>query len=335
MYRQGDVESALLRLGIEVDQRGDELLGLCPMHLERTGKSDSNPSWSMNSETGVHHCFSCGYKGTLLTLVAEVKDFNTQWDRLDFDAAKDWLRSNIEVNFELLAKQLDEAKEAYIPVQRLLEMSEARLAVFDDIPPQWALDARDLSADACVTHRVKWDTKQNAWITPIRNPENHSLLGWQEKGQSNRYFRNRPAGVEKSRTLFGLDVWKGGSMIVVESPLDVVRLSSLGVPGGVSTYGASISETQKQYMRQAEKLIIAFDNAIMDSAGLKASQDMLAYGKKTGLECYFFDYGKSEYKDIGDMPEQEIREGILKAKHSVFGEAAFYDHRFDRLRPVR
>ena len=323
MYREGDVESALLRLGIEVDQRRDELLGLCPMHLERTGKPDSNPSWSINAETGVHHCFSCGYKGTLLTLVAEIKDFNTQWDRLDFDAAKEWLRSNIEINFELLAKQLNEAKESYVPVQRLLEMSEARLAIFDGVPPQFALDARGLTEDGCVMHGVKWDPRQGAWITPIRNPENNLLLGWQEKGQNNRYFRNRPAGVEKSKTLFGLDIWKGGTMIIVESPLDAVRLSSLGIAGGISTFGASVSDTQRHLMRAAEKLIIAFDNARIDSAGLKASQEMLAYGRDKGLECYFFSYGDSEYKDIGDMPEQEIREGILRAKHSVFGERAF------------
>ena len=55
MYREGDVEGALLRLGIEVTQRNNELLGLCPMHLERTGRPDSNPSWSMNADTGVHH----------------------------------------------------------------------------------------------------------------------------------------------------------------------------------------------------------------------------------------------------------------------------------------
>ena len=323
MYREGDVESALLRLGIEVDQRNDELLGLCPMHFERTGKADSNPSWSINAETGVHHCFSCGYKGTLLTLVAEVKDFNTQWDRLDFDAAKEWLRSNIEVNFELLARQLEDAKETYVPVQRLLEMSEARLAVFDSMPPEWALEARNLTVDGCVVHGVKWDPRQKAWITPIRNPENHSLLGWQEKGQTNRYFRNRPAGVEKSKTLFGLDAWKGGTMIIVESPLDVVRLSSLGIAGGISTFGASVSDGQRHLMRQAEKLIIAFDNAKIDPAGLKASQDMLAYGRAKGLECYFFNYGDSAYKDIGDMPEQEIRKGITTAKHSVFGERAF------------
>jgi hypothetical protein len=113
----------------------------------------------MNVETGVHHCFSCGYRGTLLTLVAEINEFETQWGRLDFEAAKDWLRQNIEVNFELIAKQLEEAKNTYIPVQPLIEMSEARLAVFDS-PPQWALDARSLTAEACAKHTVKWDTKQ-------------------------------------------------------------------------------------------------------------------------------------------------------------------------------
>jgi 5S rRNA maturation endonuclease (ribonuclease M5) len=322
MYREGDVESVLLRLGIETDQRNDELLGLCPMHLERTGRADSRPSWSMNVETGVHHCFSCGYRGTLLTLVAEINEFETQWGRLDFEAAKDWLRQNIEVNFELIAKQLEEAKNSYIPVQPLVEMSEARLSIFDSLPPDWALSARDLTAEACIKHSVKWDAKQQGWITPIRQPDTNKLMGWQEKGQVNRYFRNRPTGVQKSKTLFGLDVWSSGTMIIVESPLDVVKLSSLGIEGGVSTFGASISQDQVDLMRRADKLIIAFDNPRVDPAGEKASREMLARTKKEGLECFFFKY-EGEYKDIGDMPEEQVILGIEGAKHSVFGERAY------------
>ena len=321
MYREGDVESALLRLGIEVNQRNSELLGLCPMHLERTGRPDSHPSWSMNSETGVHHCFSCGYRGTLLTLVAEIKEFNTQWGRLDFDQAKEWLRSNIEVNFDLLAKQLEEAKNSYVPIQRPIEMSEARLAVFVE-PPQWALEARDLTAEACAKHSVLWDAQPQGWITPIRNADNNKLMGWQEKGQVNRYFRNRPTGVQKSKTLFGLDVWSGGTMIIVESPLDVVKLSSLGIDGGVSTFGASISQDQVDLMRKADKLIIAFDNPKIDAAGMKASKDMLERSKKEGLECFFFQYD-GDVKDIGDMTKEQAIIGIENAKHSVFGERAF------------
>jgi len=320
MYSEGSVEGVLLTLGVETTQRGDELLGLCPMHLERTGREDNNPSWSMNAETGVHHCFSCGYKGTLLTLVGEIKEFTTQWGRVDFDAAKDWLRGNIEVNFEYLARQLEDARNSYIPIPAPVGMSEARLAIFDGAVPDWALSARDLTQDGCTLYGVKWKQSNNSWITPIRDPQSKKLMGWQEKSQTERFFRNRPTGVAKSKTLFGLDTFKGGTMIVVESPLDAVKLASLGVFGGVSTFGASISDDQIQLMKAADKLIIAMDN---DLAGRKASADMLERTRKEGMECWFLNYQGSEYKDLGDMPEDLVHYCLEGSKHSVFGEAAF------------
>ena len=320
MYSEGSVEGVLLTLGIETTQRGDELLGLCPMHLERTGREDNNPSWSMNAETGVHHCFSCGYKGTLLTLVGEIKEFTTQWGRVDFDAAKDWLRSNIEVNFEYLARQLEEARNSYVPIPAPVGMSEARLAIFDGVAPDWALSARDLTPDGCTLYGVKWNPSKNSWITPIRDPQSGKLMGWQEKSQTERFFRNRPTGVAKSKTLFGLDTFKSGTMIVVESPLDAVKLASLGVFGGVSTFGASVSDDQIRLMKAADKLIIAMDN---DAAGKKASADLLERTRKEGMECWFLNYQGSDYKDIGDMPEDLVHYCLEGSKHSVFGEAAF------------
>jgi hypothetical protein len=145
-------------------------------------------------------------------------------------------------------------------------------------------------------------------------------MGWQEKSQTERFFRNRPTGVAKSKTLFGLDVFKSGTMIVVESPLDAVKLSSMGVFGAVSTFGASISDDQLQLMKVADKLIFAMDN---DVPGKKASADMLERTRKEGMECWFFNYQGSEYKDIGDMPEHLVHYSLEGSKHSVFGEAAF------------
>lgn len=321
MYREGDVESALLRLGIEVNQRNSELLGLCPMHLERTGREDSRPSWSMNVETGVHHCFSCGYKGNLLTLVAELNEFTTSWGRLDFDLAKDWLRSTIEVDLEALAKQLEEARNSYVPIPVPVSMSEARLAVFDKEIPEWALDARGLTQDACTLHGVLWNKNKNSWITPIRNSQTFGLMGWQEKSQTERFFRNRPAGVQKSKTLFGLELYTGGTMIVVESPLDAVKLTSLGYSGAVSTFGASVSEEQIALMRHPDKLIFAFDN---DPAGQRASLDMLERTRKAGMECWFASYAGIDHKDVGDMSKDLVELFIGSAKHSVFGERAIY-----------
>ena len=320
MYREGDVESVLLKLGIEASQRRDELLGLCPMHLERTGREDTNPSWSINVETSVHPCFSCGYKGTLLTLVAEIHEFTTQWGRVDFDKAKEWLRGNIEVNLDFISRQLEEARNTYIPIPIPVGMSEARLAVFQDQAPDWALKARGIDDKSFSLYGLKWNTNKNSWITPIRDPQSFKLMGWQEKSQTERFFRNRPTGVQKSRTLFGIDIFKGGTMIVVESPLDSVRLSSLGISGGVSTFGAAISDQQLALMKRADKLIIAMDN---DTAGKKAATDLLERTRKEGMECWFLNYQGSEYKDIGDMPEDLVHSCIEGSKHSVFGEAAF------------
>jgi hypothetical protein len=261
----------------------------------------------------------------LLGLIADVLEFKTKFDRPDYEAAKAWLQQEIEVDFEELAKQLEELRNAYVgPVPRPIEMSDARLAVFDEVP-DWALQARQLTQSAAWNHGLKWDTKQENWIIPIRNAENSKLMGWQEKGQTNRTFRNRPAGVQKSLTLFGIDAILNTSMLVVESPLDVVKVSSSRLQvGAVATYGASVSQAQFDLFRQAEKLIFAFDNPRIDAAGEKASKEMFAKCKAAGMECSFFNYAGTDVKDIGDMNREQIEYGIEKAKHFVFGEQAIY-----------
>jgi hypothetical protein len=53
-----------------------------------------------------------------------------------------------------------------------------------------------------------------------------SLWGWQEKGARGRFFKNQPAGVKKSKTVFGVEILTSThDLIVVESPLDAVRLT--------------------------------------------------------------------------------------------------------------
>lgn len=318
LYKEVDVLHALERLQIDSIPRGFELVALCPGHKARTGKPDSRPSWSMNSRSGVHHCFSCGYKGTLVSLVAEILDLRTSLGNLDFDAAKDWIRGNTEVDLGYLTKQLEEMKDSYVGIPKPVEMSEARLAVFTT-PPEWALAARKFQTEAVKHYGILWQISTNSWITPIRHADTGKLLGWQEKGQLERRFFNRPPGVPKSKTLFGLDAWQPGTMVVVESPLDTARLHTAGVLGGVATFGASISSEQVSLMRRAERLIIAMDN---DEAGTTASLKLLTEFRKQGMECSFFDYSHTDAKDVGDMTDQEILKGIESARHCVLGKKA-------------
>jgi len=315
-----EVKSILFKLGIDTwTERGDEITALCPGHELRTGRIDNNPSWSINVESGVHHCFSCGYKGNLLTLISEQLEFKTEWGRLDLEAAKSWLRNNSQIDLELIVKQMEEIKSSYIAIPKPVEMSEARLALYriNEIP-EWALEARDITLEACQAYDVMWDAENDNWILPIREWEHAKLLGWQEKGQGKRHFKNRPAGVLKSTTLFN-DKQVSNTMIIVESPLDAVRLRSVGISGGVATFGASVSPEQFKLFREAENVVFAFDN---DTAGREASLRMLDLSRKTGFECKFFNYMQANVKDIGDMSEDAIRLGIDKARHCVLGKAA-------------
>ena len=312
MFRDGEVERTLLRLNVLATPRNRELGAMCPMHEYRTGKKDNNPSWSINSVTGAHNCFSCGYKGNLLTLISDLLEYG------DLEKAKSWLRTDVELDIDFISRQLDEARKTYIHLPKLVPMSEARLAIFSDVP-DWAARERDISVDACHKYGVRWQANDSSWILPIRTVDHNKLLGWQEKGQISRRFFNRPPGVPKSKTLFGLDCWDGDQMIVVESPLDAVKLASVGIPGGVATYGATVSDDQIEIMRRAKTLVIAMDN---DEAGKASSQRLLTTFRKVGIECWFFRYPSSDVKDIGDMTADQIDLGLEQARHCVMGALA-------------
>jgi len=327
MILTGDkVKSVLANLNIEIEnERGDEIIALCPGHELRTGKVDQNPSWSINTETGVHHCFSCGYKGNLLTLVAECKEFYTQWDRLDLDGAKEWLRQNSTIDLPTLIKQMEDVKESYIAIPRPVPMSEARLALFSHSIPKNALDSRLLYQESCEAFGVLWDTNTSRWILPIYSWDQDSLMGWQEKGFRDRYFKNRPTGILKSKTVFFSAVSRYAHnayddlMVVVESPLDAVRLHSAGITSGVATFGTSVSPDQFAIFRSTKKLVFAFDN---DDPGRTAALRMLDISRKTGVECHFINYNGIDKKDIGEMTDEEIIQSLSSAKHCVLGKAA-------------
>ncbi|CAB4129529.1 Bacterial DnaG primase, TOPRIM domain [uncultured Caudovirales phage] len=306
------MERVLERLNIDVlNVRGNEILALCPGHLEITGKEDHNPSWWINAETGAHICFSCGFKGNIWSLIATAQNLKDANGFLDYADAKDWLYLSFD-NIQLGSP--DEEIEQESIFKEVPQITESRLALFT-YPPDHALKARGLTLQAAEKHQLLWDTAHSNWITVIRDPYLNKLLGWQEKGFSRRYFRNYPTGVEKSTTLFGLNRYKGGRMIIVESPLDVVRLESIGVSGGVSTYGSMISNAQIELIKDADEILFALDN---DESGINASKKML----EQNFEAWFFSYAHTDMKDIGAMSRLEILTGIDNAKHSVNGLGA-------------
>jgi DNA primase len=321
-----DVAKALDALGIEYEEKGHEASALCPMHWERTGKDDRSPSWWINLDSGMHICFSCHYKGNLLQLVCDANQFyiSSYGDTYsyDYNAAQNWLAGIAQIPLEKLKEIVANLPNYLEPAPKPIDMSEARLAIFME-PPQDALDSRKITADAAREYGVLWDEKKANWVLPLREPHFNKLIGWQEKGTIQRTFMNRPTGLPKSKTLFGVNTQNESLAIVVESPLDCVRIASAGFPGALAICGSNPSEDQVKLLRYSERIIAAFDNPKVDKAGRKACEEMRQFARKYGLNLAFFNYGDTGKKDPGDLTDEEIAWGIQNAKSSLLGEKAY------------
>jgi DNA primase len=250
----GDVARCLVELGIVVERvTGDEAVAHCPGHLRLVGKVDRDPSWSVNLETGMHNCFSCGFRGPFVVIVREVLG-------LASNEADAWVRSrgSLERVEKLLTGDYigDLAR-----TQQKASITEADLALYQP-PPDGVLATRGITAEAAAAYGVLYDPRKDCWITPIRDPATNALWGWQEKAVVDRYFRNRPRHVEKSRTLFGLDQSNPGRRaVLIESPLDACVVRSAGVPGALSSFGAGVSDAQMQIiLERFDSLVLALDN---------------------------------------------------------------------------
>lgn len=312
-----DLEAALDALGIELWRSTDtEVTAFCPGHLKRVGREERSASWSVNRDSGYHNCFSCGFKGTFLELVM-FKLFPND----AFRAAR-WMRAfgvNLAkardlVPFEELG--LEEDKQTLVP--------ETRLAMYDEVP-DWALEARSISRESCSHYGVRWDAKHESWIIPVRTIDG-ALAGWQEKWQKRRRFINDPQDMLKSQCLFGFDVFPAAEpAVLLESPLDVLRLHTAGWEGGLSSYGAAVSTKQMQIIEAVtDELILALDN---DKDGMLHTAELVV-GKWEGgkvvssrwtgrLHLRVFNYGSSDAKDIGDMDDVLIAYGLETSQYST------------------
>src|SRR3712207_3206245 len=103
-------------VGARTDLRrvGTRFTGLCPFHDERT------PSFSVNAEHKLYHCFGCGESGDAIRFVEAT-------EALDFRAAVELLAERYAVEL----KREEEDPQAYArrcPRERLLRLVERKAA---------------------------------------------------------------------------------------------------------------------------------------------------------------------------------------------------------------
>lgn len=293
-HHSTDIAGVLTDLGVDLRRIGDrEITGKCPVHIRTVGHDDNHPSWSMNAESGLWICFSCGARGTLSMLVNELSDGKV--DSLGVQ------RLLIDHGMQrLLSPKVDkEVEHQFVPEEffSFKRVSDNRC------------NSRNLDPDLVFAYGVRWNPITKAWAIPIFDISG-LLQGWQEKKVG--HVRNYPIGVEKGSTLFGIERFRSRTAILVESPLDVIRFAGVfSRPQALASFGAQISTQQLRLLTSvADTLIVAMDN---DNAGKEANKRIYRNIGTPRRGIRWWNYSGTDAKDIGDMTDNEIEHGFCTA----------------------
>lgn len=284
-----------MELGIEgIKERGDEITALCPMHIRNVGRPDRNASWGINSNTGLHHCFSCGYKGTFTRLYYDITGYMPGPEVIAEMVVGNLIGAVAEGGGHVDDDDDDddEAVEEWDPGD-LIPLSERMLA------------RRYLNAEAAEVYGVCFDRHRKAWFIPIMRYDGE-LIGAQYKWADGETM-NEPGNVPKSETLFGLIQAKSltdNAVVLVESPLDVVRLAVAGVPS-VASYGVAVSKEQVKLLnRHFRMVVLGLDN---DTAGHKSAPIVTSMLRRMGCPVLPFDYSVlGDVKDPGEVEDDDL-----------------------------
>lgn len=269
-----------------------EISGLCP----NPQHNDTKPSWSINKTTYLHHCFSCGYSGTLQGLLTE----------LTGAAPPDLERTLKSEGF--LQKMQEARRDPAATLEPALPLlTEWSLAHLLAAVPDKLLALRKLLRHAIDFFQVRYDKEAREWVMPIRSPAG-ALWGAQYRRVGS--VMTRPTGIQKAQTLFGLSaIDRYDEAVLVESPLDAVRLYGCGIPA-VASLGAWVSDEQVQLLsRNFGTVYMALDN---DKAGRQGASFATQALRRRGAAVIPWRYdGMTDEdgrkaKDPGDAAHDEM-----------------------------
>jgi len=272
------LQELLGRLNVKRVKDGGENYQACcpnPQHNERV------PSWGISKESPhVHNCFSCGYRGNVLTLVSNALHLNPLDSR----------RLANEYGYQ--ETKIKEKKEVV-----LTTINEMILERYTWARPSFIYD-RGITKDTAIEWQLGYDSDKKRLVIPIRNAQGE-LVGLQGRTAINEkpkyYFYD---DFKKGSYLFGLNKkWKDSNIyLVLEGTLDCVlcwqhtRTFDMSI-NPISIMGSHATKKQIELiLKYADTVVIGLDN---DEAG-RDGTNLLVRALKGRVKLFVCEFAKGE-----------------------------------------
>jgi DNA primase len=288
LYTDDQVRRVLEGSGIDIQKELDtDFIIFCPYH-----NNFRTPAGEVSKTKGTFLCFSCQTTRDLISFVSEITH-RTYFEAIRFVTSKS---QNIDIE-TAVNKAL-----VHIPEYKVFdELIIKRLnnQALNSPRSMSYYERRRITRDSIVKFNLGYSEKQDMITIPVPAPDGIPV-GFVGRSIEGKEFKNTP-GLPKSKVLFNLHRVKASSKVyVVESSFDAIRLDQVGF-SAVATLGANVSNTQIELLqRYFNNIIIIADN---DEAGGNM-RDRIIEKLKSRVSVIQLNI---EYKDIGDMDDNAIR----------------------------
>lgn len=299
--------SDLISKKIKLKKRGNDYLGLCPFHNEKT------PSFTVNNSKNFYHCFGCGEHGDIFSFAMKVynldyktaiikisEDFNIAIPKSSYNTQQK-KEDNAFITYKKILQEISIfskenilKKENYFVLQYLLGRGFTHKTIHDFevgfIGKDYEELIKNLDKDftkeillKCGVFALDKNNKlyfklYNRIIFPIKNNKNEIIAygGRVTDNKLPKYLNSAETDYfKKNKNLYNLHearkfISQKNYSILVEGYLDVMTLFQYGFKNVVAGLGTAISKFHiEQLFNLSETIIICFDG---DQAGNKAAK---------------------------------------------------------------
>ncbi|MCL5878607.1 MAG: DNA primase, partial [Deltaproteobacteria bacterium] len=260
---------------VTLKKSGDNFVGLCPFHNEKT------PSFTVNEKKGVFHCFGCGAGGDVISFLTRIRNegFNDTVRYLANMAGVQLEESTSDKNkhtYYSINEQLanyyhnllfsDPAgKKAfkYLTVERGLSTKTINDALVGYAPNRWDTAVSFLKTNKLpLTMAIDiglimkkqsgndyFDRFRGRIMFPIKDYRGRVIAygGRMFEGEEPKYLNSPDSDIyKKGMSLYGIDIAKPhidktGFALFVEGYMDVLLLHQHGFKNAVATTGTAVS----------------------------------------------------------------------------------------------
>ena len=288
VYSKDQIKRILAGSGITVESEVDtDYIIFCPFH-----GNHRTPAGEIDKRSGFFFCFSCHHVCDLVEFVMHTSG-RTYFESVRFIKSKE-TETNIEHSvMEALVEKPDYIQYDQVLIKRLNQQA------LESPRAMRYYTGRLITESSVKKFQLGFSEKQDMVTIPVHSPDGMEI-GFVGRSIEGKDFKNTP-GLPKGKTLFNLNRVKTSSKVyVVESSFDAIRLDQVGMPA-VATLGANVSNFQIDLLQKYfNNIIVIADN---DEAGGNMKDRLV---DKLGSRVSVVKLDK-QYKDIGDMPDEEIR----------------------------